>query len=69
MQKKFLKNLEKKFSLELKKIDLDQDLSLIQKDLQTTFLGQTFLYWFSDLGLLSAKKKKSFTFSSFKLFK
>jgi hypothetical protein len=56
---KFLKNFEKKISLEIKKIDLEQDLSLIQKDLQTTFLGQTFLYWFSDLGLLSSKKKKT----------
>lgn len=56
---KILKNFEKKFSLEFKKIDLDQDLSLIQKDLQTTFLGQTFLYWFSDLSLITSKKKKT----------
>ena len=56
---KLLKNFEKKLGLEIKKIDLDQDLSLIQIDLQTTFLGQTFLYWFSDLGLLSSKKKKA----------
>ncbi|MBI2345199.1 hypothetical protein HYV10_03995 [Candidatus Dependentiae bacterium] len=56
---KFLKNFEKKLSLDIKKIDLDQDLSLVQKDLQTTFLGQAFLYWFSDLSLISSKKKRS----------
>jgi len=56
---KVLKNFEKEFSLELKKIDLDQDLSIIQKDLQTTFLGQTFLYWFSDISMMTSKKKKS----------
>lgn len=55
---KFLKSIEKKSGLEIKKIDLDQDLSSIQKDLQTTFLGQIFIYWFSDLSLVSAKKKK-----------
>ncbi len=56
---KILKKLEKKTGLEIKKIDLEQDLSLIQKDLQTTFLGQFFVYWFSDLALLSSKKKKT----------
>jgi hypothetical protein len=56
---KILKNFEKEFRLGLKKIDLDQDLAIIQKDLQTTFLGQTFLYWFSDITLINSKKKKS----------
>lgn len=56
---KILKKFEKQFSLEIKKIDLDQEVSLIQKDLQTTFLGQTFMYWFSDLGLVTSKKKKT----------
>jgi hypothetical protein len=56
---KVIKNFEKQLGLELKKIDLDQDLSLVQKDLQTTFLGQTFLYWFSDLTVLTSKKKKT----------
>ncbi len=56
---KILKSFENQLGLELKKIDLDSDFSSIQKDLQTTFLGQTFLYWFSDLTLMSSKKKKS----------
>ena len=56
---KILKNFEKQLHVELKKIDIDQDLSFIQKELQTTFLGQTFIYWFSDISLINSKKKKS----------
>ncbi len=43
----------------LKKINLESDLSEIQISLHTTFLGQTQIYWFGDLSLISSKKKRS----------
>lgn len=43
----------------LQKLDLDQDFDQLKMKLHTTFLGQTCTFWFGDLSLISAKKKKS----------
>lgn len=51
--------IQKKIDQPLKKINLESDLSEIQMSLHTTFLGQTQAYWFGDLSLISAKKKRS----------
>lgn len=51
--------LQKALKLELKKIDIDQEFVDIQRQLQTTFLGQTFLYWIPDLSGIASKKKRS----------
>lgn len=56
---KILKYFSRFLSSSVQKIDLDQDLSLIQNKLYTTFLGQTSTFWFGDLSLLSSKKKRS----------
>jgi len=56
---RFVKHLQSSLELEVKKIDLDHDLSDIYPQLQTTFLGQTFLYWFPDLVTISSKKKRA----------
>lgn len=45
--------------LSLSKLDLDQDQSELAMKLHTTFLGQTFTFWFGDLSLISSKKKRS----------
>ncbi|MCX5923601.1 MAG: hypothetical protein NTU89_03475 [Candidatus Dependentiae bacterium] len=51
--------IQKNVDQPLKKINLESDLSEIQISLHTTFLGQTQLYWFGDLSLISSKKKRS----------
>lgn len=56
---RFVKQLQVSSGLEVKKIDLDQDLGDIYCQLQTTFLGQTFLYWFPDLSSISSRKKRA----------
>lgn len=56
---RFTAHLEIAFGLEVKKIEIDHDLADIYRQLQTTFLGQTFLYWFSDLTSISSKKKRA----------
>lgn len=43
----------------LQKLDLDQDLDQLKMKLHTTFLGQTCAFWFGDLALISAKKKRT----------
>ncbi len=43
----------------LQKLDLDSDFNQIQMKLNTTFLGQTCTFWFGDLSLISAKKKRT----------
>lgn len=51
--------LQKKLQQALKKINLEQDFTAIQIELHTSFLGQTQIYCFGDLSLLSSKKKKA----------
>ena len=51
--------IQKNVDQPLKKINLESDLSEIQISLHTTFLGQTQIYWFGDLSLISSKKKRS----------
>ncbi|MFA5998548.1 MAG: hypothetical protein WC747_00810 [Candidatus Babeliales bacterium] len=51
--------LQKKLGQPLKKINLDQEFTAIQIALHTSFLGQTQIYCFGDLSLLSSKKKKT----------
>src|SRR3990167_3837094 len=41
------------------KLDLDSDLDQLKMKLHTTFLGQTCTFWFGDLSLISAKKKRA----------
>ena len=57
--RRIIQKISKLRDLEIKKIDLDQDFSDIQRSLQTSFLGQTHVYWFSDLSLISSKNSSS----------
>jgi hypothetical protein len=43
----------------LQKLDLDQDMDQLSMKLHTTFLGQTCTFWFGDLALIPAKKKRT----------
>lgn len=43
---------------QIKKINIDLDISQISLNVATTFLGQTCIYWFGDLSLISSKKKR-----------
>jgi len=56
---RFIKFLQKKFGVEVKKIDVDQNFDDTLRQLQTTFLGQTCVYWFSDISNISSKKKRA----------
>lgn len=56
---KYLHLLHQHLDIELKKIDLDQDLDTIYRSLGTTFLGQRYLYWFVDTASISSKKKRA----------
>lgn len=40
------------------KLDLELEISGLQKTLQTSFLGQYQTFWFGNVGLLSSKKKR-----------
>lgn len=51
--------IEQQTGESVKKINLDQDVSTIQVQLSTTFLGQKSWYWLSNIGLLTSKKKKN----------
>lgn len=51
--------IEQQTGDEIKKINLDQDVSEIQVQLSTTFLGQKSWYWLGNIGLLTSKKKRA----------
>jgi len=55
---RFVKFLAQKTTIPIKKIDLDQDVSFVQMQLETSFLGQIYIYWFSDISQISSKKKR-----------
>ena len=56
---KFLKSVCLQIQRDVQLLNLEKDFVEIQMSLQTTFLGQTKLYWFGDLSLISSKKKRS----------
>lgn len=53
------KYIEQQTGDSFKTINIDFDISQVQSQLSTTFLGQTSWYWLSNIGLISSKKKKS----------
>ncbi|MBP9765438.1 hypothetical protein KBD08_03825 [Candidatus Babeliales bacterium] len=57
--KKVVAALQKKHDCDVKKIDIDQSIDEIALPLQTTFLGQKCIFWFSDVTQLTSKKRKS----------
>lgn len=55
----FVSSFQKKYNHAVQKIDIDQNIDDIARQLQTTFLGQSFIFWFSDLSLVTSKKRKT----------
>ncbi|MBP6891978.1 hypothetical protein KBB68_00195 [Candidatus Babeliales bacterium] len=51
--------LQQQNFLSFQKLDFDLDLNQIQMKLYTTFLGQSCIFWFGDVSLISAKKKRT----------